>query len=545
MATNTYMEEELKKLLKTLFAEKKRVKDLQKQLDEKGLQKKFHSKLSEVHKTSIDDDYTHLKNAYVGKESECLELREKLEKVRPALKKLVDELKSTRQELDDLRHTAQQTPWQQEEWLGKLSEAHKKIDQFKEENERLLTQVEEGQLFRKELIEVREELNGVKGQCTAFELEKKTLSSTLADLNKLLEQTQAQEHKETGRFEAERSRLVERLADALSQVQRQNEIIKDLRGEISILQRDQVGEGSRLKQYEDQIAELKEGQKGFAQISEENIVLKHQFAQVQEACAAQAKECEGCEAQLQLVTKQLEEANAQLQETDLAAVRKEYEAKLDEGRNERELAKNEYAALTEQLHKALEEKEKLLEKSYTKMRELSSRHSDMVEELEKIAQLSEEKQQHFIKLEKELAATQTSLQNVKVKSDERDAEIRKAQQHLAKKVKESTILRDLADRQEAHLAELQETVAKQNNELERLQNNLVLQQKHEEKLQVMAKERTQSAEVLAKEWQEKYLILQQDWQEKKGQLHELHKMREEYDKMSATVSSLKNILGKK
>ncbi len=83
------------------------------------------------------------------------------------------------------------------------------------------------------------------------------------------------------------------------------------------------------------------------------------------------------------------------------------------------------------------------------------------------------------------------------------------------------------------------------NEIERMQNNLNLQQMHEEKLQLMAKERAQSAETLAKEWQEKFLALQQDWQEKKDQLIQLQKMQEDYDQMAATVSSLKNILGKR
>ena len=66
---------------------------------------------------------------------------------------------------------------------------------------------------------------------------------------------------------------------------------------------------------------------------------------------------------------------------------------------------------------------------------------------------------------------------------------------------------------------------------------------HEEKLQQIAKERTQAVELLVKEWQEKYHVLQAQWQERKNELVELQRTQKDYDQMSKAFSNLKNLLG--
>lgn len=570
MDTNTYTEEEFKKVLKNLFAEKKRVKELQKQLGEKGLQKKFQTKLVDIHKLSLTEEYATLKSAFAAKEGECLDLRSKLEKVRPALKKLVDDLKAARGEIEILKN--QKEISRDVELEARLSQAKEHIEELErqrqrlayekqkleqdkerleEENARLLEEEGEARVSQEQLLELEEQLNAQKQVCASVEEEKQRIESSLYETKKAfeekereLERARANEQKEAHRFEAERSRLVERLAEGLSQVQRQADIIKDLREENSVLHREHESGTEKLKNCERQIFDLKEQQRALLEASEENERLKRKMAKLEEelgrerhAFSLQAKEWAQYEKQTEKLSRELDEARAQLGESDLASVCEEYEAKMaelekqaqkafDELTAERDRARNENAVLAEELRQAVEEKEKVLEKSYAKMRELSSKHAEMTAELE----AASKRKHQLVHLEKEC--------------EERHAEIRKAHQHLAKKVKEATILRDLAERQKGQIIDLQNTLAGRENELERLQNSLDIHQMHEQKLQSMASERAQAAEALAKEWQEKYLNLQQDWQEKKAQLLELQKMRENYDQMTATVSSLKNILGK-
>ncbi len=549
MGSNTYTEEEFKKVLKTLFAEKKRVKDLQ---------KKFQSKLTNIHHHSIADEHAALKTAYVTKEHAFRELKEKFEKVRPALKKLVEDLKSARAEIEILK--TEEKVSHDEELQKELEVARAQIGALEDEKQRLVEkEVGELHVVREQILKLEEELNSERELRSALEKEKHTFDSSIEELKKALverggalEQARANEQKESHRFEAERSRLVERLAEGLSQVQRLTEMIKDLREENSALHREYEGGEDKLKAYEHKILDLKEKQHALLEVSSENSELKRKLANSEEefererkAFSLQAQEWEVQSKQAQEMSRELKEVRAQLQETDLASVREEYEGKLlehekraqkaldemgaahesamsahsketesliahlnahiAEARAERDHSKSEYAALTEQFHQTLEEKEKLLEKSYTKMRELSSRHGEMVEEMEKLSGQLEEKKHQFIRLEKEFGLAQNSVQNAQLENDERESEIRKAQQHLAKKVREATILRDLTEQQTEQIAELQ---------------------------------------TLDKEWQEKYLALQHDWQEKKMQLQELQKTQENYDQMAATVSSLKNILGK-
>ena len=144
----------------------------------------------------------------------------------------------------------------------------------------------------------------------------------------------------------------------------------------------------------------------------------------------------------------------------------------------------------------------------------------------------------------ELEKLQPTILNLKAQYENRNAEIRKAQQHLAKKVKETTIMRDLIERQKVEVIELQNSLTNYKSEIEKMQHNLELQQVHEEKLQLMAKERTQAAENLSKEWQEKYFALHQNWQEIKAERAELQKMKKKYEQISSSYSSVKNFLSK-
>ena len=543
MATSTYTEDEFKKVLKTLFAEKKRVKELEKQLEEKGLQKKFQAKLSDIHKLSLSEEYAKLKSAFQEREQESEHLKSQLDKVRPALKKLIMDLKSARAEVEILK--AQRESDDTGDLAVSLKEALQKIEAL--EKEKSLLEVERSQLSKEEsddvqrhMLYLQEELEEVRKKNSALQEGQHTFDQKIESLTKALEEaknelahTQASEHKEIHRFEAERGRLVERLADALSQVQRQTEMINDLREELNTCQQQEKQAAQELLHLKSELA------KTSFESAQINRIAEYQTAAIRDEKEALQTRIVKLEEEL---ARDREAFTLYMQASD---EREEHYQKLQKElvETKEQLQKSDWVVLREELSQKEAAHEEVLEKSYVKMRELSERHAEMVHEQEVLYKKLDDYNKLLTKFEKEQASLQNALKNTKLQCEERDAEIRKAQQHLAKKVKETTILRDLADRQKIQVMELQSGVEKQKNEIERLQNSLNLQRLHEEKLQALSKERAQTAESLTKEWQEKYLALQQDWQEKKGQLIELHKMRKTYDQMASTFSSLKNILG--
>lgn len=539
MNTNTYTEEEFKKLLKTLFAEKKRVKELQKQIEDKHVQKKFQAKLSDIHKRSLSEEYPKLKEAFEEKELEAEMYRGQLEKVKPALKKLVDDLKQARGEIERLKSESPLADTLELNRLHQLNEEAKETIRSLEEEKTKWFQKEE------ELIRIEDALETERNERGRIE---KILEGKEEEVLRL----QANEQKEIERFEGERTRLVERLADCLSQIQRQTETLKELQDELNKGHREKESVEKERQCYFEQTEESK---RALLELTEEYKALKEKWmladeelGQLRSVLGRQAQELEEREVELTLI-------KDQLQRSDLASIREEYELKMQEALSVKETEISQLVAVTLELQKSEEAArmalieqeagaESVLEKMYAEMRELSIRHALMVEELEKQKLLLEEKTNRQTKMEKEISSLQSGLQNTKLLCDEREAEIRKAQQHLAKKVKETTILRDLAERQKVQLQDLHGVLNKQKSEIENMQNHLNLQKIHEEKLQTMAKERSQVAEAQSKEWQEKYLALQKDWQEIKAQMIDLQKIRKSYDQMTTTFSSLKHLLGK-
>lgn len=563
MTSNTYTEEEFKKVLKNLFAEKKRVKDLEKQLEEKGLQKRFQAKLTDIHKLSLSEEYAKLKAALQEKETECGELKLQMDRVRPALKKLMVDLKSATFEIETLK--AQQHPEETEELKKAMQAARGALESTQERNDilekelaNLMKEREALKGAQRQIGQLHEELDGLRKKESAYEDDRsafneqiRNLSQELADSREALAQTQAHEQKGVERFEAERGRLVERLAETLGQMQRQAEMLTEHREEIAILRKQMEGIDQQKKLAEQELLHMKtEQSKTIAEadqtgrmaeyqlkaMREEKEIFLTKISQVEEEMALlQGKLEEQCkmdqlqkEEIVQLRTA-LESAQVQLQESDFVALRAEYEVKVQE-------------ALMTFSQKEVAHEESL-ERSYVKMREMTQRHAEIVEEREMLYKKVEDHNKFLAKFEKEQGFLQTSLKNVKLQCEEAEAELRKAQQHLAKKVKESTILRDLADSQKIQIMELQAGIEKQTTEIERLQNSVNLQRAHDEKLQEMMKERAQAAENQTKEWENKYLALQQDLEEKKGQLIELQKLRKTYEQMASTFSSLKTILG--
>jgi hypothetical protein len=557
---HSYSQDEFKKILKNLFAEKKRVKELEKELEGTRIKKKIQSRLAAIPKSSLSEEYVKLKSAYQVKEEENEHLKKQFEKVKPALTKLLTELKKARHELEILK--ANSNDYESESLRNALREAQQKIQTLEDQESKIH---EESALISKEKSEITvlceknkvleeesERLHKIKVNLEEKERQsEKKIEALKLDFEEMRSRqasTQEESQKELQRNETERVHLVERLAEMVLQMQRQSDMIKELQEGVSLSQKKIEAYEQQEKMTDQEVLALKsELAKNAFETSQLQKSAEYQLTAVKNEKEMLEKKLEILEQETLLektavdhtrkeleekilfLQKNLEETRSQYQSSDLALMREDYEAKLHEAQT------------------TLEEKETsheaILARSYEKLRELSQRQREMTQEKENLLQKNEENENQLELFKKEHVTLQTSLKNARLHCEEKDAEIRKAQQHLAKKVKESTILRDLAERQKTQLAELQISIDKQSNEIERLQNNLNLQRIHEEKLHAMSKERTQAAENLTKEWQEKFLALQRDWQEKKGELLELQKMRKTYEQMTHTFSSLKHILG--
>ena len=314
----------------------------------------------------------------------------------------------------------------------------------------------------------------------------------------------------------------------------------------------------------------------FAQLKSENVTLKDQLARVKPALKKLAEEYKEkgliltekeklekrlveTKEQAEMFERELDDRKMQLRRIDeerhqerraytqaseeWGQREREYHALQEEFRKTQEhLEKTDIAAVHEEYATKIAEIEKqredLLEQAYLEMREMSRKNARLLGESSTL----EHKVEEFSEKEREYMHLKNKVSELATGFEERGEEIKRAQSHLAKKVKEATILRDLVERQKIQIEESNELSMRQKNEVERLGNNLHLQRMHEEKLEIVGKERAIAAETTTKEWQDKYLAVQEELAVKKRALEEHNKLKKEYAEMASTVSNLKNML---
>lgn len=605
MESPLFTEEEFKKLLKSL-ADKKNHSQEESSLSQPKLKRNFFSKLAEISKPNAEE--AAFQEVFLAKVQEVEDLKGQLEKVKPALKKLVDDLKESREQSEALKNTT-----------APKAEFHLLEQRLKKEMEErmaLLENIQETKmgvaLLEKEKTVFQDEIKKLKGELKAkpdgleheekiarLENENEQYKRALNEREETLFKRREEREREIRSFEEERQRLVEKLAESLSQTQRQSEIIQDLREETNVLRQEHeqgkeyrkkvdqeteevqnqlsqtLLEGKHLraaleKQLQDEIRKKEEIKEQLEQVLEEAL-------QERKALTAQLEEWEKKESEKIVLKEQLLAAQEELKKTDQGVLRQEFETKIQhlEEEFQAQFSKQSVESvqkigeIQEALSKALFENgalherttqaeegfkrilakkestyEEMLSRGYAKMKELSQRHVLMIDEQCRLEKALEEKQRSFGQLENDFQSLQNVCQNLKLQCIEKDAEIRKAQQHLAKKVKENTILHDVLERQKIQNNELQKVVDKQKGEIEKMNNHLNIQRTQEEKIHVDSKEKLQAAERITKEWQDKYVTLHQEGQGLKTQLLEMQKIKKHYEHLLSTLSSLKQFLGK-
>lgn len=516
-------EEELKRVLKTLFAEKKRVKELEKAVDTQSVHKKFYHKLAHLHKASLAEECRTWKESALQKEQEIADLKEKLRQVSPAIRKLVEALKKTEREALPEHASAEEA-----EWRERSEQLSAKVLLLEQEKER-------GDAERNRLMErLSESLHQIQQQIET--------THSLREEITLLEAKVEEREEKVGEYEQKVSLLHGKIEESL-RLSEMNSLLKDQMRAL-----EERGEQERhtfslhMREWAQQEKELYGKIEKLERVKEE--LENHDLTSVRAEYEARAAEEAAAAAVLLEETRRVhlveKEELIRAHDTALQLLHQQFK----EVSGERDQVKAEYTKLVAELPRLLEEKEKVLEQAYEKMRELSTRHADNVEKLERAHRQIEEREQHIHYLEQEVTKAHTSIKNAQLHCEGRNAEIRKAQQHLAKKVKETALLRDLVERQKEQVATLQGTIHKQKEELEQVRHHLEEHTGEERRLEQLLQERTQAEEARTKEWHDARLSLQKEVEGQREELAELYKLRDNYDQMVATVASLKTILGK-
>jgi len=469
--------EDIKKLLKQLFLEKKRVRELEKKLDNGDIEQKFQAKLLQQHQS---ESTIVLKQQLVEREQQLHQVSQQFHKTKLALKQLFEQLQEAKEKIK----TQENLPPQVDAQI-----------------------LEEKEKFYKEAVQ-------------ELEKDKEGLEEEVKGLHQEREKTKEHHEREIQRFESERSRLVEKLAESLSQHQRQQDIVKDLHEEINRL-RQSNGE---LKQH------LEKAQANLESLIEQKQQDTDQIRALKQQQLQWMQEEEKMRSRLLFL-------EARLSESDVAAVHEEYTEKLrlqkEEMQKQCKAIEGEKDLILKQLEEQEKAKEKLLESSYEQIRELSKKATLTAQEQTKYEELCKNLQEQVLILQREQATIQTTLRQAEQAYLEKQQEIRQAQQHLAKKVKETTLLRDLTEEQKEKITHLEEELSKHGSELQQLKHGMQLHKMHEEKLQLVVEE-----------WQDKFREQAQELQQNKQQVGQLQKIKEERDEMAATLSELKKFLGK-
>lgn len=469
----TSSEEDLKKFLKSLLQDKK-------EGGERGA----------------------LRHVFEEKEREVETLRTQMEKVKPALKKLLEELKAAREEALHAQEQCKELSSKEERLLS--------LENEKREIEKTLTlQFEQALAERlKESSErEREKKEALEGEKRALEIRCKKLNDDLLEK----EQQRHESAKSSSRLEGERTELMTKLADGVSQLQRQSETIKELREEterLKLFAEQKALLETQMEHLKQQLAEklldaekwrsaadayLFDSKKKENALKGEEALLKNKIAAL--TAALEKKEAEGDTEALLVAHAQKMEEQRFLHEEQLSSLndeKQQLEERLLKSEDEKDRLANEKR----------EEEERLLTTAYGQLRELLERKKALIEQCTQLFAKTKDRD----RLKSESGQLHAFIKTLKARYHEKELEIRKAHQHLAKKVKETALACNLAEQRSKEIAAQHEDLTHVRGEVEKLKSQLHLQRLHDEKARTLAREKYEEIEKIAKRWEESYLI---------------------------------------
>lgn len=297
MGANSYTEEEFKKMFKALLSEKRRAHQLQES------QELLEAEVSE--RPTFD-------SFEVDKSQEVENIKEKLEKVRPAFERLVHELKE-----------------------GRKSQAAL-MEQVAKLKQEVVLKKEEINTLEKERDFAKNEQPSFSGQ--EFDELKMAYTESLHSRANI-----AQEHEEllqkneelrenNKKFESERQKLVEKLAETLSKMQRQTDILGDFREEMTLLKKEAETREEQKRVFEKQLEEMKESLQTVTSEKEyfhsQLEMLKRDLERREQQLSEKDRELKNMRGTLAQLEERHARLTSEIEEKGLAQIRAEYEGML-------------------------------------------------------------------------------------------------------------------------------------------------------------------------------------------------------------------------
>ncbi len=595
MTKVSYTEEEIQQILRTLFLEKKKIRELEQQLHLTELQcNELKKELG--FREELEKKTAHLSESHQQAQQKIEEGSKKLEKEIITNQELAHKLTEAQtsfldaQEENSLLIEQQKTlktlliaaQKEAEESKNKKQQELKAQDQrFQQQLEKLQSALHERDKRVIELAQYEQGFKKIQEQMQLLEKEHQdnlTLQEEKKQLNKELVQSRdrGEQLERVIKFLRERSEEAHLEANQLQgEFHESQEKISLLKQQLKSSQEENEQINQRLLQ------EQQERRKAF----EELTATREQFEQLETRSHSTSESLEKystlvdevqrnigkLDSEKNSLEEQLKEKNEEAKsfEKELSLIRDNLDSALAESRemglhyhtaiNEKTSAQNRSQHLQQQIEKQRNEIMALqdqLTNAKAHMENLKLSHEaahqkaivDLQHEISFLKQqleIARQNENAIVELNKQIAAIQQEKQLSQEKlihlqqiADEKDAQLKMAQQHMAKKVRETHDFSEKIEEQRIQLTDLHNNLASINAKSVDWQHKLEMQKRIEYQLQ----ESLKAAEAQITKWEEKYFQMCNKWQETEARNKELKKLEERQGQLQSLLSSLNSVL---
>lgn len=213
--------------------------------------------------------------------------------------------------------------------------------------------------------------------------------------------------------------------------------------------------------------------------------------------------------------------------------------KLETVENERDNLFEKYGFLEEEFKTTSERLDESLEARLA----VEKKFEKVGEQHKKLQSVLREKSHHAEVLSHEKEDLKNVLEKLQKEMKEKNSQMKFLQQHFKRKMRENEVQKDLIEKEKEKNLGLSNKVGELQNIVNKLQDSMGLERKHQENLQLVAKKALEDAENKSREWEGKYFALNETWQSNQMRIKELERAQVDYDQMKGLLSSIRNFVG--
>lgn len=538
----SYSDLEVQEILGSLFAEKKKVAELELKLKNNYITPPAATSPAEIDalRTEIQTLRLRYQEALSQSTSEEHHQRvEQLEKAIQFMKKRLEEAHLENQELlkklESTEHSKTEIPsssielmrladalqaerLQNEELLKRLENPTQSIELKRLDEALKAERLQKNELIKQHAVELKSLSTAIQEEHQRNEeLLKQLESSThLIELKNLSETLQAE------RFEREELQAEE----------------KALREQLEVLREHALKLQKEAKQGQENKEALLNSQR------EIELLKQMMMRTVQEFKEERFKEEQQFKTQIEALKTELQ--NEQTAQVELKRLSTEQAANLITLDSERQ-------KLQKDLHEALQHNESLslahrelglfTEELKQKLLKAEENRRVTQELLSQNEFQSEKLEAQVFSLQRSLSEKEELLRQTKEEAHEHESRLRIAQHHLAKKVREASGLAEKNQELTSRIVELEHALESSRAKLLEIQFSLDADGSQKKKLQEQYQNSLKTIENQAAKWEEKYFQIHEKWQEGEARLRELKRLEERYHKLQSTLGQLGHLLG--